>query len=62
MSKPDKGDHQGRPYHAVRGGWIVRAALVAALPGSLPRTEYELQDFTPHPYITASFTISLGLL
>ena len=28
MDWPDKGGHKGRPYHAVRGCRIVRAALV----------------------------------
>ena len=40
MDWPDKGGHKGRPYHAIRGCRIVRAALVAALPGRIPRTEY----------------------
>ena len=44
----------GRPWWPpapVRGCRIVRAALVAARPSRITRTEYELQDFTPHPYV-----------
>ena len=40
MDWPDKGGHKGRPYHAVRGCRIVRAALVAALLGRITWTDY----------------------
>ena len=38
MDWPDKGGHKGCLYHAVCGCWIVRAALVAALPGRISPT------------------------